>query len=195
MNQRNKLKNLIVEFCNNEGSRTFSLQQLNTTFGNFEKIGIGGQTPQATIRRLLQELRDEKFISFMDNSGCYTLRGVDLLESEKEEIETISFSNETPQKREYLIETYIRKTKWAEKAKSIFGSFCIYGKCNNTFCKEDGTPYIEVHHIIPLYKGGEDGIWNLSVLCAHHHRMAHFASTSEVIKIENYLLNEVKSRI
>jgi len=195
MSQREKLKDLIVEFCNDEGSRTFLLKGLNDKFGDYELIGIGGKTPQATVRRLLQELRDENFISFLDKSGCYTLRGIDLLDSEKEEIKTISIIDESPQKREHLIETYIRKTKWAEHAKRILGSRCLFKNCENSFHKEDGSLYIEVHHIIPLYKGGEDGIWNLSVLCAHHHRMAHFAVSSDIIKIENYLLTEVKNRI
>ncbi len=195
MNQREKLKDLIVDFCNEEGCRTFSLVELHSKCGNYEKIGIGGKTPQATVRRLLQELRDINFISFLEKSGCYTLRGIDLLNSEKEELKTISVFNETPLKKEHLIETYIRKTKWAEKAKRLLGCNCLFGGCANSFNKEDGTPYIEVHHIVPLYRGGEDGIWNLSVLCAHHHRMAHFASSSEIVKIEKYLLKEVQTRI
>ncbi|MSP28757.1 MAG: HNH endonuclease [Methylococcales bacterium] len=63
------------------------------------------------------------------------------------------------------------------------------------YLREDGTPYIEVHHIIPLCHGGEDGIWNLSVLCAHHHRMAHFADVKTRITVENFLLNEIAARI
>ena len=62
----------------------------------------------------------------------------------------------------------------------------------NTFLKEDGSRYIEVHHIVPLHCGGEDGIWNLSVLCAHHHRMAHFAGLRERKQIEIDLDDGVK---
>lgn len=62
-------------------------------------------------------------------------------------------------------------------------------------CEPDGTPYIEVHHIIPLCEGAEDGVWNLSVLCAHHHRMAHFADDTSKKQIRNFLQKEVDKRV
>lgn len=194
MSQREKLKQLILDFCNMRGNRTFSLQELNEKYGNYELIGIGGKTPNATVRRLLQEIRYEGFISFVDYNGHYTLRGIDLLESEKEEIKTIDISKETPLKKEYLVELYVRRTKWAEMARYILGNYCLFNGCSNTFLKEDGTPYIEVHHIIPLYKGGEEGIWNLSVLCAHHHKEAHFAQKNRLKEIQQYLLDVVKKK-
>ena len=111
MSQRDKLKKLIIDFCNNQGSRTFTLKQLHSEYSNYSSIAIGGKSPQATVRRLLQELRDINFISFLDNSGHYTLRGIELLESEKDEIKTIDISRELPIRKEYLIETYVRNTK------------------------------------------------------------------------------------
>ncbi len=195
MNQREKLKSLIVDFCNQKESRTFSLSELHETFKNYENIGIGGKTPQATVRRLLQELRDLNFVSFMDNSGNYTLRGVEFLENEKIDLKKIDFSRETPERREYLFETYVRKINWVRQAKIILGEKCLCRNCNNFFITENGHMYIEVHHIIPLFQGGEDSVWNLSVLCAHHHRMAHFAEVKERINLQKYLLKEVACRI
>lgn len=195
MNQCEKLKNLIIDFCNKDGSRTFTLEKLHTTYGDYHDIGIGGKTPQATVRRLLQELRDDDFLSFLDNSGHYTLRGIDLLETEKEELQTIDLQKEVPEKREYLIETYVRKVEWAKKARAVFGEFCLFKDCKNTFIKNDGIRYIEVHHIIPLHKGGEDGLWNMSVLCAHHHRMAHFSNEKTRVEMEKYLLKKIRCRL
>lgn len=39
----------------------------------------------------------------------------------------------------------------------------------------DGTPYLEVHHKIPLASGGEDTIENTIALCPNCHRRAHYA--------------------
>jgi predicted HNH restriction endonuclease len=195
MTQCEKLKSLLIDFCNQRESRTFSLRELNEAYRNFDNISIGGRTPQATVRRLLQELRDLNFISFMDNSGNYTLRGVEFLEKEKNELSSIDFSKETPQKREYLFETYVRNISWARQAKRILGEKCLCRNCNNSFITDTGNKYIEVHHIIPLFQGGEDSIWNLSVLCAHHHRMAHFAEVKERIALEKYLIKEVACKI
>lgn len=191
MRQRDRLRDLILHFCNQRGSRTFTLRQIHETYGNYDVIGIGGQTPQATVRRLLQELRDEGFLSFLDKSGCYTLRGVEWLESEMNETNTINISGETPERKEYLVESYVRKTMWARRAIQLLGSKCLIDGCENSFLKPNGEPYVEVHHIIPLFLGGEDGLWNLAVLCAHHHKMAHFAREADVKHIQEILLRKV----
>jgi predicted HNH restriction endonuclease len=161
----------------------------------FQKYRPDNHNVEAKVRQQLQFLRDEDKILFVDNSGHYTLKGVDLLEPEKIETKAIDLTREEPEKREYLIETYVRHVSWARKAKELFGDLCIYNKCSNTFLREDGTRYIEVHHIVPLCRGGEEGLWNLSVLCAHHHRMAHYSDVRTKVCIEEYLLKEVKCRL
>ncbi|MBM6599555.1 HNH endonuclease [Priestia megaterium] len=37
-----------------------------------------------------------------------------------------------------------------------------------------GTPYLEVHHVIPLTKGREDTVLDVIVICADCHRKAHY---------------------
>lgn len=186
----------IIQHCNSTGSRTFSLQEfLKEKLATFQSFRPDNKHVEAKIRQQLQFLRDDNLISFIDNTGNYTLRGIDLLDVEKEETASIDLTKEVPEKREYLIETYVRKVKWAKQAIDLLGSNCLFHNCNNTFLREDGTPYIEVHHIILLCRGGEDRIWNLSVLCAHHHRMAHFADVKTQIAIEKFLLKEVTVRM
>lgn len=38
----------------------------------------------------------------------------------------------------------------------------------------DGSPYLEVHHIIPLSENGEDTVSNAEALCPNCHRKMHF---------------------
>jgi len=187
---------LILDFCNQRGNRTFTLQEFqNHNESAITEFSKHSQTPFNTLRRVLQELRDERLISFIDNSGTYTLRGTELLNAEKDEIKTIDISQETPEKREYLVETYVRHVAWARQARELFGHHCMMAPCANSFLREDGSPYIEVHHIIPLCQGGEDGIWNLSVLCAHHHCMAHYADRDTRQHVQETLLREVQKRL
>ena len=40
--------------------------------------------------------------------------------------------------------------------------------------KSNNTPYLEVHHIIPLSEGGEDTLENTIALCPNCHRKRHF---------------------
>jgi len=186
----------VIEFCNDSGSRTFSLKDfLCAKLDLLKAFKPNNANVEAKIRQQLQVLRDDKVITFLDNSGHYTLRGVDLLKDEVEDLKNIDISRENPEKKEYLLETYVRSVKWAKEAKNRLGDYCLLKDCKNSFIKEDGERYIEVHHIVPLYEGGEDGLWNLSVLCAHHHRMAHFANANERLALEKYLLKEVRYRI
>ena len=71
---------LIIDYCNSRGSRTFSLKKFYSeneeTIARFKPHN---QHRLAKIRQQLQFLRDENLLTFLDNSGHYTLRGVDLL--------------------------------------------------------------------------------------------------------------------
>ncbi len=187
---------LVCEYCNSIGSRTFTLQdffEVNEEL--FARFKPNNNNILPKVRQQLQFLRNDGLISFADNRGTYTLRGIEILENEIEEAKIAEVSRSIPEKREYLIETYARNRGWVEEAKNVFGCYCMLAECNNTFPKEDGSPYIEVHHIIPLHKGGEDGIWNLSVICAHHHKMAHFSDLATRSKLEKTLLNENNYRL
>lgn len=57
-------------------------------------------------------------------------------------------------------------------------------KCAHPGCSS-GTD-IEAHHIIPIYKGGEDQFWNLISLCSRCHRRKKLHSLSDKKLIELY---------
>lgn len=40
----------------------------------------------------------------------------------------------------------------------------------------DGSPYLEVHHIVPLARGGHDTVANAQALCPTCHRRIHFGN-------------------
>lgn len=60
------------------------------------------------------------------------------------------------------------------------------GVCENPGCtrtlfpRDDGSPYMEVHHIIPLGEGGDDTLINVAALCPHCHRELHFGKSRMV---------------
>lgn len=41
------------------------------------------------------------------------------------------------------------------------------------FLRDDGTPYLEVHHLVPLSKDGADALFNVAALCPSCHREMH----------------------
>lgn len=51
---------------------------------------------------------------------------------------------------------------------------------NAPFLKaKDGTPYLEIHHWVPLAEGGEDTVENAGALCPNCHREVHYGQIDE----------------
>ncbi|RYX81220.1 hypothetical protein EON83_25200 [bacterium] len=183
---------LVTQFCDQQGSRSFSLAE----FWAFSEPALAQFAPSnhhraAKLRQTLQYLRDDELITFKEERGNYTLLGETLLvgEVEAEAIPILKAFKGERQKREYLIEIYARDTKLVKAARQLFDFRCACVGCSNFFLKDDGkTPYCEVHHITPFCDGGEDVLSNLSVLCAHHHRMAHFAIQKERAELRDFLI-------
>lgn len=56
----------------------------------------------------------------------------------------------------------------------------VPGCSHSLFVRETGTPYLEVHHIVPLGQGGEDTILNVAAICPACHREHHFGTVQSV---------------
>lgn len=61
------------------------------------------------------------------------------------------------------------------------------GKCETActsrlFNRPDGTPYLEVHHILPLSEGGDDCIENTAAVCPGCHRELHHGMNRETLR-------------
>jgi 5-methylcytosine-specific restriction protein A len=216
LTQRQQLLKAVIEFCETQGSRSFSLEnfQARVTPQLARKGNWATKTPEATVRRLFQELRDkDEVITFVDNQGLYTLRGAFLLPYETgassndygrdgmEEMQRgisqfLNNPRATTEPEEYITETVRRRRDSGviQRVKKRFPHECMVRKCDNRFTKPNGQPYIEAHHIIPISVGGLDIDWNIALVCAHHHRMAHFANETTKTDLRDYLLEAVEKR-
>lgn len=189
-------KQLILDYCNEHSVRTFSLQEFQIAKSlEIESFKESNRHPYDKIRQQLQFLREDDFLSFADNRGTYTLKQPIILKDEVAEEAVPFIHTQEANKREYLIEVHSRNRNIIQKAKDQFGCFCLHPQCTNSFKKDDGTPYIEIHHIIPLFKEGEDALWNLIPVCAHHHKMAHFAETMTRLKLEKIYTSIVEELV
>ncbi|MFN9691226.1 MAG: HNH endonuclease [Vampirovibrionales bacterium] len=198
MEWRGFIKEEVLSYCNNTGLRTFTLKEFLTPelVGKCQQFFPENNNPEAKIRQQLQQLRDkEQLIYFHSEArGTYTLLEENALEAEVEPMyHSIIKEVKNPIKKEYLRETFARDYGWVKMAKEILGTHCLCPSCSNTFQKPDETSYIEVHHIKSLSQGGEDALWNLSTLCAHHHRMAHFAKKEVCDSLNQDLLGITQS--
>lgn len=195
LNWKDFTQQLVVDYCNEKGSRTFTLQDFQSAKEKeIMSFSESNNYPFDKVRQQLQLLRNDGILTFVDNRGTYTLRKPVVLQGELSEENVAFVHQKEPNKQEYVRETFARDRGWVYEAKEKFGHYCLHPNCNNTFNKQDGLPYIEVHHIIPLYEGGEDAIWNLVVVCAHHHKMAHFADVETQMNLKK-IFTEIVERV
>jgi len=59
---------------------------------------------------------------------------------------------------------------WVLKNANGFCEACL---SSAPFKREDGSPYLEVHHLVPLSEGGADTINNALAVCPNCHRQLH----------------------
>ncbi|MFS1980798.1 HNH endonuclease [Vibrio lentus] len=57
--------------------------------------------------------------------------------------------------------------------------FCECCKKPAPFETEEGKPFLEVHHILPLINGGADTLENCASICSNWYRLLHFRVSSE----------------
>lgn len=63
-----------------------------------------------------------------------------------------------------------------------------FGKCEMPGCgrilfeTDNGSPYLEVHHVVPLSEKGDDALNNVAALCPHCHREQHSGKRRKEIR-------------
>ena len=78
---------------------------------------------------------------------------------------------------------YRRDPYVSQYAKSWANGICQLCKKNAPFSNNDGIPYLESHHIIPLSDGGSDSIENVIALCPNCHRKMHIVNDQDDVDI------------
>lgn len=82
-----------------------------------------------------------------------------------------------PEKRERRVTDYVRNPFVVAAALVRAGGKCERHKCRHVlFERTGGSPYLEVHHILPLSEGGDDTLLNVAALCPSCHREHHFGA-------------------
>lgn len=80
----------------------------------------------------------------------------------------------------YSLQTIRQRNKAAANAVRKLYDGCQLTGNEFAFATRTGRPYLEVHHLIPLGKGGADAPHNMVVVSAHMHKMLHHADVSAI---------------
>ncbi|WP_421359685.1 HNH endonuclease [Agrobacterium rosae] len=81
--------------------------------------------------------------------------------------------NEDPDRAQRVQTAFERDPKVVGWVRSRAGRICECCKLEAPFEREDGTPYLEVHHLRPLAEGGPDKVENAIACCPNCHRKLH----------------------
>ena len=128
----------------------------------------------------------EKFLNKKIPLPLYTLTQDELKRYEEKQIKEIKNLTDSELKKRIQkvsivqkinVQTtqYVRNIYILEYAKRRANGICQDCKKMAPFKnRKTGEPYLEIHHIIPLSKGGKDSIDNVIALCPNCHRKRHY---------------------
>lgn len=79
--------------------------------------------------------------------------------------------------------TFIRSYSVVKETRNRAKGICQFCNQPAPFVDKNGNPYLEVHHIIWLSRGGEDSTANAVALCPNCHKRMHILDNPEDMKI------------
>lgn len=92
-------------------------------------------------------------------------------------------------RRKVTSSTYIRSTKVVKETRRRANGICQYCKQPAPFRDSEGNPYLEVHHVIWLSRGGEDSTDNTVALCPNCHTRMHILDEQKDIELLKQFLS------
>ncbi|MBO8138349.1 MAG: HNH endonuclease [Desulfotomaculum sp.] len=106
--------------------------------------------------------------------------------TDEELTERVKYSKKKIGTRQVSTKTYERDPYISEYARRRAKGICQLCEKPAPFKDKKGNPFLEIHHIIWLSKGGEDSIENTVALCPNCHRKMHTLNLKEdVEKLQN----------
>lgn len=161
-----------------------------------------------TYKRIIEELRavgvtkpDRAVAAIVARNGRATpVSDPDLLRRRVDAIDALgagSFSssgNPAPAKVERTVTAYERDPAVVAAVLRQAGGRCELCAEDAPFVREDGSPFLEVHHVETLADGGRDTPDNAVALCPNCHRLMHHAA-EEVRKRAVEKLRETVGRL
>ena len=80
-----------------------------------------------------------------------------------------------PRRRTFERDEFVRNPYVSAAALSRSKNKCEMPGCRaRLFARDDGTNYLEVHHVVPLSENGDARLANVAALCPSCHRQLHF---------------------
>ena len=86
-------------------------------------------------------------------------------------------------RRVLVSNAFVRSAGVVKETRKRANGICQYCKQPAPFFDKNGNPYLEVHHVIWLSRGGKDSITNTVALCPNCHTRMHILDREEDVEI------------
>lgn len=96
-------------------------------------------------------------------------------------IDTIPQGNKNPSKTEVTTLQYSRDKEIVAWILQNSNGYCECCKEKSPFNKEDGSPFLEVHHMKQLSENGSDTVTNAIAICPNCHRELHYGINNKIL--------------
>lgn len=165
--------------------------QLQVSYYNSVRVGAG-RTPEARMGRDIvhwMEVGDLLTIAnigkavFVWKEGAQlpplsAVAGTAVRQANRSDLLALARKSEGPPPRqERTVSDFRRNAAVVAGAISRANGNCEMPNCSrDTFERDDGTTFLEVHHVIPLAEDGDDTMKNAAALCPTCHRELHYGS-------------------
>ena len=121
-------------------------------------------------------IQEDRFINWIPDIE----QNLQIEQASEEYIQNVAFG--TGGRRNVTSNTFIRSADVVKMTRKRANGICQYCNQPAPFADKDGNPYLEVHHVIWLSRGGEDSTANTVALCPNCHKRMHILDSPEDIK-------------
>lgn len=176
-----------------KSSVEFRMQNISAALNEMKMPIIQGYRPAQNIGSAVKA----KMISLLNQNGCDAL--VDFVPTSdpialalkvtalrKQKVVSIPSGSLRPPATTFTSTRYDRDP--AVKAWVLTASAGACEGCGEPapFLGQDGLPFLEVHHVMPLANLGSDTITNAVALCPNCHRRCHYSTDRDEFKLSLY---------
>lgn len=180
----------------NRSSIEFSMCNISSVFTEMGVDYLKGYRPAenvgANVREAIADAVEKT--GYLKGKGFTPTANYEVLEQQTRTLRSRTFSKapegtDNPEFVETTTKTYKRDPSvkaWVLKEANGICELCNF---DAPFRDANGFPYLEVHHVHPLGKGGADVIENAVALCPNCHKACHHSS--EAAELANKLYDRV----
>jgi len=176
-----------------KASVEFRMQNISAALYELKMPWIAGYLPARNIGSAVKE----KMITLLKTSGIDFLNAyvptshVETLDAKVAELRRRQIGKKPlgsirPVTEMRSITTYVRDPAVKAWVLQLANGVCEGCNCKAPFIGQDGLPYLEIHHVMPLACHGSDTPSNAVALCPNCHRRCHYAYERDQFKLELY---------